>query len=382
MGRHRFGSVLVAAGLGWGVLAGGTGTAGAAPVNDALWRRTSTQLASFTSWLAAGGKTGYGYIGEVGWPASDARWGELATAWYHQADRAWLWTSAWSAGEWWPSTYPLAVYAADGSRLTGPNPQALIVEAQAFRKRSVNLAGAEFGTPEPLQTMSTTFSNRRLGVVGTHYRWPNPASMPFLAARGITTVRLPFRWERMQPNVNGPLDSAEVARLLATIDAAAAAGVDVILDLHNYGAYWASDAYGTGWRKPLSAAGWLRPEHLADLWRRLSEVLAGRPGVIGYDLMNEPVGMPGGATTWGDGRGLQLVGTSLVRYTASLWALDRRPAEPDVLRGAPLLRLRRFGDVHRLVRRHRGVRGPAGLLTHLHRVGASSDAYGRSARQR
>jgi aryl-phospho-beta-D-glucosidase BglC (GH1 family) len=190
------------------------------------------------------------------------------------------------------------VYAADGTRLTGPNPQAAVVEAQAYRKRSVNLAGAEFGTPEPLQAMSTTFSNRRPGVVGTHYRWPATETMTFLAARGITTIRLPFRWERMQPTVNGALESAEVARLLATIDAAAAAGIDVVVDLHNYGAYWASDPYGTGWRKPLSVTGWLRTEHLADLWRRLSEVLSGRPGVIAYDLMNEPVAMPGGATTW------------------------------------------------------------------------------------
>ena len=33
----------------------------------------------------------------------------------------------------------------------------------------------------------------------------------------------------------------------------------------------------------------------ADLWRRLSELLAGNPAVTGYGLMNEPVGMRGAA---------------------------------------------------------------------------------------
>ncbi len=273
-------------------------TTGTAATTDALQRRTQAQLASFTNWLAAGGQAGHGYIGEVGWPADDSRWAALATAWYRQADQAWLWTSAWAAGEWWPSTYPLAIYSADGNQLTGPRPQAAIVEAQAYRKRSVNMAGAEFGAPSPTQAMSTTFSSNRPGAVGVDYRWPNPSSFTYLAARGITTVRVPFRWERIQPSVGGPLALAELMRLTSTIDAAHAAGIEVILDLHNYGAYWAADQWGTGWRKPLSLTGWLRADHLADVWRRLSEALAGRPGLIGYGIMNEPVSMPGGAATW------------------------------------------------------------------------------------
>jgi type II secretory pathway pseudopilin PulG len=193
--------VLTAALSGSALALAGQAAPSAASPSDALGRRTEAQLAAFTSWLAAAGQQGHGYVGEVGWPGTDPRWAELAAAWYRQADRAWLWTSAWAAGEWWPATYPLRVYTGDGTNLTGPTPQAAVIEAQAPRKRSVNLAGAEFGTPAPTQNMSTTFSNRRRGVVGIDYRWPAPASFTFLKNRGITTVRIPFRWERIQPTL-------------------------------------------------------------------------------------------------------------------------------------------------------------------------------------
>jgi hypothetical protein len=258
-----------------------------------LHRKVAAQLAAFTSWLSKGGAFGHGYVGEVGWPGDDPRWNELASGWYRQADQQWLWASAWSAGDWWPSTYPLRVYS-NGQA----GPQAAVVEAQAARKRSVDLAGAEFGTPGPLDASSTKFSNTRRGVYGVDYTYPSASAFAYLAGRGITMVRLPFRWERVQPTLNGPLDATEVGRLTTTVAAAKAAGVGIILDVHNYGAYWQSDAYGTGWRKPLSTSGYLRIDAFADLWRRLSEAFAGNTGVVAYDLMNEPVGSPGGAATW------------------------------------------------------------------------------------
>ena len=270
-----------------------TASSSAATTPDALHRKVASQLGSFTTWLQQGGAFGHGYVGEIGWPNDDPRWNELAAGWYRQADQQWLWASAWSAGDWWPPTYPLRIY---GNGTSGP--QAPVVEAQAPRKRSVDLSGAEFGTPRPLDAYSTTFSSSRRGIVGVDYVYPTPDDFRFLATRGITMVRLPFRWERIQPALNGPLDPGELAHLTATVAAAQAAGVGVILDVHNYGAYWLSDAYGTGWRKPISTTGSVRIDTFTDLWWRLSVAFAGMPGVVAYDLMNEPVGMPGGATTW------------------------------------------------------------------------------------
>jgi hypothetical protein len=291
--RHRLRSVAVAVTVVLTMSIALTASSSAVTSSDALHRKVASQLAAFTTWLSAGGAFGHGYVGEVGWPGDDPRWGELAAGWYRQADQQWLWASAWAAGDWWPSTYPLRVY---GNGQAGP--QATVVEAQAARKRSVNLAGAEFGTPAPLDSYSTTFSNTRRGVVGTTYAYPTADDFAYLASRGITMVRLPFRWERIQPVLNGALDVDELSRLTTTVAAARTAGIGVILDVHNYGAYWQSDAYGTGWRKPLSTSGYLRVDAFVDLWLRLSAVFTGTPGVVAYDLMNEPVGMPGGAATW------------------------------------------------------------------------------------
>lgn len=245
----------------------------------------------FTDWLVEGGHFGRGYVGEVGWPA-DPRWEPVARSWYAAADRAWLWTSAWAAGPWW-GDYPLAVFDGAGQ----PTAQAEVVLDQAARKRSVSVAGAEFGTPGPTQAWSPRFSSTRPGVVGIDYVYPDAGHLASLASAGITTIRLPVRWERLQRVLGGPLDADESERLVATFDAAAAAGLDVVLDLHNYGAYWAGAPWGDGYRKPIGG-GYVTIDHFADVWSRLASTLAGHPALVGYGLMNEPVGLPGGAATW------------------------------------------------------------------------------------
>jgi endoglucanase len=63
----------------------------------------------------------------------------------------------------------------------------------------VNLAGAEFGWNVP-------------GVFGTDYTYPTHTEIDYYAAKGMSVVRLPFLWERLQHSENGPLDGAELAR--------------------------------------------------------------------------------------------------------------------------------------------------------------------------
>jgi hypothetical protein len=153
--------------------------------------------------------------------------------------------------------------------------------------RGVNSSGGEFGSAP--------------GVYDTDYHYDSPASLAFLATRGHRLVRLPFLWERVQRTLSGALDAGEMGRIDGFVSAAAAAGLGVMLDCHNYGGY-------NGVK--IGAAGGPTSADLADLWARLSTRYAGNGGVLGYSLMNEPNGL-----------GVALTG-NLINVTYSTWTPD------------------------------------------------------------
>ncbi|HEX7277225.1 MAG TPA: cellulase family glycosylhydrolase [Acidimicrobiales bacterium] len=287
-------AALLAAGM---AMAPASPAAGAATDNaDALQARVRAELGVFTGWLQANGAQGY--IGEVGWPnnADTAAWNALATKWYADASAAGLWTTAWSAGEWWGCGYKLSVYVwstcstMDGS-LSVARSQASVIEAQAGAdRRGLNMSGGDFGTPGPLDATSA-FSNANPGTYNSAYHFDTQQSFSYVASRGINLVRLPVRWERVQPTLGGALNAAEVQRISDAVARASAAGMRVIIDIHNYGAYWLSN--GTqGVRHPIGSAE-VTVTHFASLWRNLSTAFKANAGVAGYGLMNEPVGMAG-----------------------------------------------------------------------------------------
>ncbi|RAI43565.1 cellulase family glycosylhydrolase, partial [Rhodoplanes roseus] len=137
----------------------------------------------------------------------------------------------------------------------------------------VNLAGAEFG---PCR-----------GEFGTDYIYPTTADLDYYLGKGVTLIRLPFTWERMQPTLGGDLDQVELGRMIDFLDAAAARGMEVVLDLHNYGRYDGAVIGSTN--VPTSA--------FADFWGKLAGALGDHPAVAGLGLMNEPHDM-GGAQVW------------------------------------------------------------------------------------
>lgn len=298
--RRRLVAGAAAALLVAGVMMAPASPAASAPTDnaDALQARVRSELSVFTGWLQANGVQGY--IGEVGWPnnADTAAWNALATSWYADAAAAGLWTTAWSAGEWWGCGYKLSVYVwstcstMDGS-LSVARSQAAVIEAQAGAdRRGVNMSGGDFGTPGPLDPTST-FSNANPGTYDSAYHFDTQQSFSYVASRGINLVRVPVRWERVQPVLGGALNAAEVQRIADAVARAGAAGMRVIIDIHNYGAYWLSD--GTqGVRRPIGSAE-VTVAHFASLWRNLSTAFKANAGVAGYGLMNEPVGMAGPA---------------------------------------------------------------------------------------
>ncbi len=129
--------------------------------------------------------------------------------------------------------------------------------------RGVNLAGAEFGSLP--------------GKRDTDYTYPNAATIQYFASLGASAIRLPFRWERLQPVLGEPLADDELAALDAVVGMATAAGLTVILDPHNY-AYYNEQPIGSD-AVPTSA--------FALFWARLAAHYAGQPQVV-FSLMNEP----------------------------------------------------------------------------------------------
>ncbi len=154
--------------------------------------------------------------------------------------------------------------------------------------RGINDAGGEFGAPIPTAPTST-FSNANPGTYDTHYHYSRAGTLTFLAGRGLKLIRLPFRLERLF-GPDGAIVAAERDRITAYLNNASAAGVQVILDAHNYGAYWRFD--GTqGVRRPVGSPEFPRSV-FAAMCRTIYQTWGAHAAFHGMGLMNEPVDIP------------------------------------------------------------------------------------------
>lgn len=133
----------------------------------------------------------------------------------------------------------------------------------------VNLAGAEFG-------------KSGTGVYGKDYAYPTAADLDYFKSKGLTLIRLPFKWERMQPSLNGELNRDELARLKLVVQEAKKRNLLIIPDLHNYARRNVNGKYLIIGDEGLAA------ENLANLWGRLAKELKNAGNIYGYGLMNEP----------------------------------------------------------------------------------------------
>lgn len=119
----------------------------------------------------------------------------------------------------------------------------------------VNLAGAEFGG---------------------YAFWPTEAAQwNYYQAKGFKLMRIPFKWERIQPTLYGAVSFSQLDTIVSL---AAARGMKVVLDMHNYARY-TNQVIGTA-AVPNAA--------FKDVWRKLAAHFSGNPAVYGYGIMNEP----------------------------------------------------------------------------------------------
>jgi len=145
--------------------------------------------------------------------------------------------------------------------------------AGAIKYRGVNLAGADFG------------EGNLPGTFGVDYTYPTNAEATYFKSKGMNVIRLPFRWERLQPTLNAALDPTELNRLQTFVNQAIAAGHTVVLDPHNYARY----------KNNVIGASSVTNANFADFWGRLATVYKNNPAVI-FGLMNEPNSMS--TETW------------------------------------------------------------------------------------
>lgn len=137
---------------------------------------------------------------------------------------------------------------------------------------------------EPVQLVGVALSGAAFGPSvlpgkhGTNYIYPAESYYKKYAEQGLKLVRLPFLWERIQPQLDTELDAAQLALLTQSLDLAHKHGVKVVLDMHNYYRYY---------KQPIGSET-VSVQSFANTWKRIALAIGNHPALSGYGLMNEP----------------------------------------------------------------------------------------------
>jgi hypothetical protein len=275
-----------------------------AEITNALEHQTYDMFTGWFSWLRRAGVKGY--LGEHNVPNSQKGWApEEVSKWLTLLDKVYrlldqngtvmMAVTAHVASHTTTGLNGLKVYGPDRDdvpldqrNLAVAFEQAAVVEAHPPTDTSMRGMNTSIGA-----FTQTGFSSASPGTYGEDYLYPDRADFAYLRGRGHNLTRVPFRWERLQPNIINPLDSVELGRLKSCFDGAAAVGMRVIPSLQNYGAYF----FGEQDYKDIGSSE-LPISAYKDLWSRLAAAWKDHPAVVGYDIMNEPYDLPGGVTTW------------------------------------------------------------------------------------
>ncbi|KTS92543.1 cellulase [Pseudomonas oryzihabitans] len=139
-------------------------------------------------------------------------------------------------------------------------------QAEPVSLVGLNLSGAGFA-PQVLP-----------GINGTNYIFPVEAYFQQWSARGVKLIRFPIIWERLQPKLGGPLDSAYVALVNQTFGYAQKHGIKIILDLHNYARY----------RGQVIGTSGVSYDRYQEIMTHIARQWSGQSSLYAYDIMNEP----------------------------------------------------------------------------------------------
>lgn len=138
--------------------------------------------------------------------------------------------------------------------------------AENVAMTGINLSSAEFG--------DCTDRSHQVGVYDDII-----AGADYYLDKGVTIIRLPFCWERLQNQLFDPLNPAELAAIHKVVNYVTERNAYLLLDPHNYARY-DNQIIGV-------ASSSVTQRAFADFWARLATEFSDNQSVI-FGLMNEP----------------------------------------------------------------------------------------------
>jgi len=135
----------------------------------------------------------------------------------------------------------------------------------ALPLRGINLVGAGFA------------SSALPGRENFDYIFPSASDIKIYADFGMEVIRLSFLWERLQPELDKPLNAQYLNGIESVVREANNHGLFVILDVHNYGAY----------QSKLIGSDEVTQDSFNNLWFRLATHFKDDKNVM-FGIMNEP----------------------------------------------------------------------------------------------
>lgn len=150
-----------------------------------------------------------------------------------------------------------------------------------------SLGGAFSGTGSVVVYTPTSDSPQMFGVniaggdfMPTVFWQTSLSTWQYYDNKGLTLIRLPFRWHRIQSPLNSTVNFTQIDQCLAH---ASALGMKVILDVHDYG------KYGGEGDSPKIGSATVPVSAFVDLWSQIADKYKNNDTIYGYDLMNEPI---------------------------------------------------------------------------------------------
>ena len=175
-----------------------------------------------------------------------------------------------------PTSAPTAAPTAKPAPTSSPAPTSTTVTTSAPtlppQYRGVNLSGAEFGSALP-------------GTFGVDYTFPTSSEVDYYMGKGLTTFRIPFMWERVQPNAYGAFEPTYLGRLDTLVNYATSKGGHIVLNPQNFARYYSG----------VVGSSTVPNAQFADFWSKMAAHYAGNSKVM-FGLMNEPHDLP--STQW------------------------------------------------------------------------------------